>query len=67
MSLDLETPSRKSAAPSATPGREGRARRVLRRLAYTLAGLAALVALALLGARWYIGRAEPDYGRGASL
>jgi penicillin amidase len=67
MSFDLESRPRTPAAPAAPPAQAGRGRRVLRRLAYALAGLAVLVALALLGARWYIGRAAPDYGRGASL
>ncbi|HEX8430879.1 MAG TPA: penicillin acylase family protein, partial [Longimicrobium sp.] len=39
----------------------------MKKLGYVLAGLVALVAIALLGARWYVGRAEPDPGRDAAL
>jgi penicillin amidase len=39
----------------------------MKKLGYVLAGLVALVAVALLGARWYVGRAEPDPGRDAVL
>ena len=34
---------------------------MLKKLAYALLGLVALVLVAALGARWYLGRAEPDY------
>ena len=40
---------------------------MLKKLAFALLGLAALVIVAALVARWYVGRAEPDYRRGATL
>ena len=40
---------------------------MLRKLAYVLAGLVVLLFVVLAGARWYVGRAAPDYARGAAL
>lgn len=67
MNVDLETAPRTHAAPAAHASRAGRGRRLLRWLAYTLAAAAGVVALALAGVRWYVGRAVPDYGLGASV
>jgi penicillin amidase len=39
----------------------------MRKLGYALLGLVALVVLTAAGARWYVGRAEPDPERGAAL
>ncbi|HEX5724127.1 MAG TPA: penicillin acylase family protein [Longimicrobiaceae bacterium] len=39
----------------------------MKKLAYALFGLLALVLLAAVGARWYLGRAEADPTRGAAL
>jgi penicillin amidase len=39
----------------------------MKKLGYALLGLVALVLLGAAGARWYIGRAEPDPERGAAL
>ena len=40
---------------------------MLRKLAYVLAGLVLLVLVLAVGARWYVGRAEPDPTRDAVI
>lgn len=40
---------------------------MLKKLLYVLAGLLALVLVALLGGRWWLGRSQPDPTRGAQM
>src|SRR3954463_14277303 len=67
MSIELEPPTPTRPASPALPRRPARGWSVVRRAAYLLGALVALAGLALVGARWYAGRAEPDYARGAVL